>query len=408
MSEHNRILEWVDSQAPRLQRLVIDWANVNSGTYNTAGLAALRKLLHESWAPLGDEISEIDLPDEETVDSAGQVVRSPLGKALLIRKRADAVFRIFFCIHMDTVYPADSPFQKCNFLDSNTLHGPGVIDAKGGLAIMLLTVEAIERSPLANSIGWEVLINPDEEIGSPGSSELFELAAKRNHVGLLFEPAFGEGDLVSERGGSGAFTVVIHGRSAHAGRDPQAGRNAIHALAQMVVALAELNSPTVTVNVGKMEGGGPVNVVPDLAIGRFNVRVRTPDDQTMVMREIDHIAERIRQQDGIRVELHGGFHRPPKPLDAATRQLLDTALKCGQDLGLAFGHCRSGGVSDGNQLAAAGLPNLDSLGPRGGRMHSHDEFLLLDSLAERAKLSTLLALTLAEKALRQRDPTAAR
>ncbi len=277
-------LDWIDSQAQCMRQWVIDWANVNTGTYNLAGLATFCQMLRDAWEPLGGEISEITLPDEQTVDSSGHVVYAPLGKALSIRKRPDAPLQAFLCIHMDTVYPIDSPFQTCELLDANTLRGPGVTDAKGGLAIMLLAVEAIERSPWADSIGWEVLMNPDEEIGSPGSSALFELAARRNRVGLLFEPAHGTGDLVSERAGSGSFTIVVRGRSAHAGRDPQAGRNAIHAMAGLIGKLAALASDQVTVNVGHVQGGGAVNVVPDLAICRFNVRVRTPPQQREIVR----------------------------------------------------------------------------------------------------------------------------
>jgi glutamate carboxypeptidase len=395
MSHFSPILDWTDSQGPRMRRLVTDWANINSGSHNVAGLATVCQMLRQAWAPVGGEMTEITLQDEQTIDSAGNVVRTPLGQALSIRKRPTAPLRVFLCIHMDTVYPADSEFQTCELLDANTLRGPGVTDAKGGLAIMLTAVEAIERSPWAQQIGWEVLINPDEEIGSPGSSPLFEQAARRNHLGLLFEPAIGESDLVSERGGSGSFAVVVHGRSAHAGRDPQAGRNAIHAMAEMIVNLSRLTSDTIIINVGKVEGGGPVNVVPDLAICRFNVRVRTPDEQRSVVGDIERIVADAGRREGIRVELHGGFHRPPKPLDDATRRLLDATIACGKELGLTLGHRRSGGVSDGNQLAAAGLPNLDSLGPRGGRIHSPDEFLLLDSLTERAKLTALLLMKIA-------------
>jgi glutamate carboxypeptidase len=395
MQSDNAPLQWIDSQAARMRKIVREWADVNTGTYNVAGLATFRALLKETWAPLGGEMVETELPDELTIDSLGHVVRTPLGRALSIRKRPQAPIRIFLCIHMDTVYPVDSPFQRCDLLDDNTLRGPGVTDAKGGLAVMLIAALAIERSTLAEKIGWEVLINPDEEIGSPGSSPLFETAARRNHVGLLFEPAYGAGDLVSERSGSATFTAVVRGRSAHAGRDPKSGRNAIHAMASIIVALGRLASDNVTINVGKVEGGGPVNVVPDLAICRFNVRVRTPQEQRIVTSEIEKLIAAAGAQEGIRVELHGGFHRPPKLLDEKTRRLLDGALACGRELGLTMGHCRTGGVSDGNQLAAAGLPNLDSLGPRGGRIHSPDEFLLLDSLTERAKLTTLLMLKLA-------------
>ena len=384
------ILDWIDGQGARMRDRVIEWSNINSGSYHIAGLEAVRRMLRQSWGPLGGAVEEIALPDERTIDSAGRVALAPLGKALRIRKRPGAPWQVFFCIHMDTVYPADSPFQTCTMLDANTVNGPGVADAKGGLAIMQVVVEAIERSALADRVGWEVLMNPDEEIGSPGSSFLFEEAARRNHIGLLFEPAFGERDLVSARSGSASFAVVVRGRSAHAGRDPGSGRNAIHAMAGMVVALVGLASEHVTINVGKVEGGGPVNVVPDLAICRFNVRVKTPQEQARVTGQIERIVTGANGLDGITAELSGGFHRPPKPLDDHTRKLLDLAIDCAKHLGLSVGHQRSGGVSDGNQLAAAGLPNLDSLGPRGGRIHSAQEFLLLDSLAERAKLTVSL------------------
>jgi glutamate carboxypeptidase len=395
MAGYEPILSWIDSQAPRMRRLVTEWANVNSDSHNVAGLATILRMLRREWEPLGGDITELTLADHQTIDSKGEVVSTPLGQSLLIRKRPDAPLRVFLCIHMDTVYPADSSFQRSEMLDDNTLRGPGVADAKGGLSVMLLAVEALERSPWARNIGWEVLINSDEEIGSPGSSPLFDEAARRNHLGLLFEPAMGEGDLVSERGGSGSFDLIVHGRSAHAGRDPYAGRNAIHAMAEMIVELNRLASDGVIINVGKVEGGGPVNVVPDLAICRFNVRVKTPGDQHAVEEGIARVVHENQRRDGISLELHGGFHRPPKPLDAQTARLMEHIIDCGRDLGLTIGHRRSGGVSDGNQLAAACLPNIDSLGPRGGKIHSPEEYVLLDSLPERAKLAALLLMKLA-------------
>ncbi|HZL37261.1 MAG TPA: hydrolase [Tepidisphaeraceae bacterium] len=395
MNDYKPVLEWIDAQAEGMRALVTQWCDVNSGSHNLAGLSAMCQLLHDAWEPLGGEARRIALPPEETIDSAGHIARTPLGEALSIRKRSEASLRIFLCIHMDTVYPADSAFQKCDLPNANILRGPGVADAKGGLAIMLIALQALERSPWAGNVGWEVLMNPDEEIGSPGSSPLFEIAARRNHVGLLFEPGLGPGDLVSERSGSGNFTIVFHGRSAHAGRDPEAGRNAIHAMAGAIGQLARLTSGGVNVSVGHVEGGGPVNVVPDLAICRLNVRVKTVQDQTQALAAIERIVAEGNCRDGISARLHGGFHRPPKPLDDSTRGLLDYTIACGEELGLRLGHRRSGGVSDGNQLSAAGLPNLDSLGPRGGKIHSPEEFLLLDSLAERAKLAALLMMKLA-------------
>jgi len=398
VQEYREVFDWIDAQAARMRDLVSKWANLNTFSYNLAGLQQFADLLKKEWGALGD-VEELSLPTAESIDADGKLVHAPLGRALRIRKRTDAPRQIFLCIHMDTVYPPEGNFREVTLVDQNTMRGPGVCDAKGGLAVMLIAVEALERSPWAQKVGWEVLINPDEEIGSPGSSHLFDEAAKRNHVGLLFEPAMPDGSLVSHRGGSGSYSVIVRGRSAHAGRDPHMGRNAVVAGAELTVALSKLTADGITVNVSKIHGGGPANVVPDLAICRFNVRAKTPQDQQKIQSQIQDAVASFRDRDGIRMELHGGFHRPPKPLDAGTQHLQTQLESCARELGIPVSWRYSGGVSDGNQLAAAGLPNLDSLGPRGGSIHSPDEFLMLNSLTERAKLATLLIRSLTQGVL---------
>jgi glutamate carboxypeptidase len=273
-----------------------------------------------------------------------------------------------------------------------------VVDAKGGLVVMLAALEALERGGVADKIGWTVLINPDEELGSPGSSYLFDALAKEHGLGLLFEPALPDGSLVGSRKGSGNFTAVMRGRSAHAGRDIHLGRNAILALAGFIVRLDELNAKGggVTVNVGRIDGGGAVNVVPDRATCRFNVRVTSQAEQSAVEARLAELAETFSALEGYNLTLHGSFTAPPKPADGATLRLLHHAVECGREIGLELDWCESGGTCDGNRLAAAGLPNIDSLGPRGGSLHSPDEFLLLDSLTERAKLAVLLLTRLAD------------
>ncbi|HSZ58412.1 MAG TPA: hydrolase [Tepidisphaeraceae bacterium] len=396
MSRHQPTLDWIDSQSDRLRSLVIEWADINSGSHNLDGLAKFAAVLKRHFSTVGD-VHEIALPSEQVIDSRGQIIVLPLGKALSIRKRPDAPLRVFLGIHMDTVYGADDPFQKVAQIDANILRGPGVVDAKGGLAVMLVALEALERSDVATSIGWEVFINPDEEIGSPGSSPFFVECAKRNHLGLVFEPTMPDGAMVSERKGSGSFSVVIHGRAAHAGRDFQLGRNAILAASDYVVRANRLNGtiPDTTLNVGRIDGGGPVNIVPDLAIVRLNVRVARLTDQQTIERELSQLATEIAKAHDVTVALHGHFASPPKVLDDRTRALCGDIEQCGRELGIPVTWKPSGGASDGNKLAAAGLPVIDTFGPRGGELHSPREFLLLDSLAERAKLAALLLLKLA-------------
>lgn len=393
-------LNWIESQRDRMCRLVAEWSNINSGSYNINGLQQMETALSQAFAGLGGDMKLIPLPPQGQIDSHGSTLLIPLGRAISIRKRPDAPHRVFAGIHMDTVYPPDSPFQR-TLADGDTLRGPGVADAKGGLAVMLVALEALERSPYHRDLGWEILINPDEEIGSPGSAPLFVEAARRNQLGLIYEPALPDGTLVGQRRGSGNFTAVVRGRAAHAGRDYHLGRNAIHALADFIVALNQLAAgrTDLTISVGKIEGGGPVNVVPALAICRFNVRFDSPKAQHALEEYLQGIAAQINQRDGISLSLHGGITAPPKPLDDATLSLLEHIAACGKDLGLDIHWKSSGGVSDGNRLAAAGLPTVDTLGVRGGDIHSDREYCILDSLTERAALSALLLMKLGSGAL---------
>jgi glutamate carboxypeptidase len=339
----------------------------------------------------------VELPAYETVDSAGMLVRQRVGQALQVCKRPDAPLRVFLGIHLDTVFSSDHPFQSVTRPSANVMQGPGVADAKGGLAALLVALEALERSEWAQNIGWEVVLNPDEELGSPGSIGLLRSAAQRNDLGLLFEPALADGMLVGARKGSGNFIAVVRGRSAHAGRDAHMGRNAIHALAWFIGEVAELDDMEegLTVNVGQIEGGTAVNVVPDLAIARLNIRVAAGEQMELAERLLQDLVDQANQEEGISLRLHGGFLSPPKPLAGNGLALLEHVAACGKDLGLDLSWRSSGGVCDGNKLAAAGLPNVDSLGVRGGGLHSSGEYLLMDSLTERAQLAALLLLKLA-------------
>lgn len=397
MTDYLPHLQWIDRQERRMIDLLTRWANVNSGSHNLPGLNEMLALLEEEFSVLGGETERVELAPQQLDDSSDTAVQVSLGRALLIRKRPAAPVRLLLCCHMDSVYPVDHPFQKAVRVADNILKGPGVTDAKGGLMVMLVALQAFERSPWAEKVGWEVLINPDEEIGSPGSAPLLIQAAKRNHLGLVFEPSLPDGNLVEARKGSGNFTAMARGKAAHAGRNPQLGRNAIDALARFIVGLTSLadSGDAITTNVGYIQGGGPVNVVPDLAECRLNVRVTTTDYQESFEEGLKRLSEEINRTDGISLELHGGFTRPPKPLDAKTLKLLEQVAACGRDLGLSLQWRPTGGACDGNNLAAAGLTTIDSLGVTGGDIHSSEEYILLDSLAERAKLTALLLMKLA-------------
>ena len=300
------------------------------------------------------------------------------------------------------MFAVDHPFQRVERPDADTLHGPGVADLKGGLMVMISALRVLEASPWREAIGWEVLLNPDEEIGSASSAHLLREAAERNHLGLIYEPSFPDGNLAGERKGSGNFDVIVRGKAAHAGREHHLGRNAIRACADFISALDDLNGQRngVTINPGYVHGGGALNVVPPLCLTRFNVRTQRPEDEAWFESELDRLLGEIGARDGITVERLGGFTRPPKVWSDTNRWLAEAIAGCARELSLDLDYLPTGGCCDGNNLAAAGLPNIDNLGVVGGKIHSADEYMRISSIAERGRLSALLLLRLASGELR--------
>ncbi|MFC6671180.1 hydrolase [Marinobacterium aestuariivivens] len=394
-------LEWLNSQQEVMLARTLELAEINSGSLNAAGVNRVRETLQRYCEELGGEAEVLPVAPYTLIDEQGESRHFPLGDALRIRKRPEAPLQLFLCGHMDTVFAADHSFQSVRWLDDNTLNGPGVADLKGGLMVMLKALEALERSPFAAQIGWEILFNPDEEIGSPGSAPLIAEAASRVDLGLIYEPCMPDGTLAGARKGSGNFSVVVHGRAAHAGREHHLGRNAVRALCDYISALDDLNGQRegVTINPGFIHGGGAVNVVPDNAMARFNIRLEKAEDEAWCLEQLDRIGARINARDGIGLELHGGFGRKPKQLSRANQALFELARDCGAQLGMALDWKPTGGCCDGNNLAAAGVPNIDTLGVQGGKIHSSDEYMLVSSFTERARLSALILMKLADGAL---------
>ncbi len=398
MSPYAPPLDWVAGQRDAMLDRTVAWASLNTGTYHVAGLANLLNQVISAAVPLGGTVADVPLPPHRTAAGDGSPLDRPLGRVLSIRKRPEAARRALLVIHTDTVFDPDHPFQTVTRTDENTLNGPGVADAKGGLAVLLTALAAFERSDVAGRLGWEVLLNPDEEVGSPGSAPLLAEAAGRNHLGLVFEPAHADGSLVGERKGSGSFAVTVKGRAAHAGRDFHHGRNAVHAAAEIAVAVADRTGsvPGLTVNVGRIDGGGPDNVVPDRATVHFNVRLPAHDHAGRAVADLQRtVAAVVARRDGITADLTGTFTSPPRPMDVPTTRLYQQVADLGRDVGLTLTWHASGGVSDANKLAAAGLPTVDTLGPCGGNLHSDGEFILVDSLVPRAQLTALLLMKFA-------------
>jgi glutamate carboxypeptidase len=373
------------------------WCEINSGSRNLEGLKRMRAAIAEAFAPLGAEIETVTATPERIVAANGEIVAADIAPALRISKRPQAPIRVLLAGHMDTVFAADHPFQSVRRVDADTLNAPGAADMKGGILVMLYALQCLERSRFADRIGYEILLNADEEIGSPGSAALLSETAGRAQFACVYEPALPDGGLAGARKGSGNYSLIVSGRSAHAGREPHLGRNAVVAAADAATRLAALDGRRegFTLNVARIDGGGPNNIVPDRAVLRFNARAERPADIVWFEAEMQKILDDIGARDGIAVRLEGRFNRPPKPMTPALEAFLAALRALGEELGLSIGWKATGGVCDGNNIAAAGIPVVDTLGVRGGAIHSAAEFARLDSLEERARLSALLLMRVA-------------
>lgn len=375
------------ARQPILENTLL-WAAVNSGTANLSGLKQVAILLADTFSALPGEVRLVDPDPVEQIGIDGSPRQIMHGQHLVLRVRPDAPRRVLLTGHMDTVYGADDTFQSCDWLDERTLHGPGTADMKGGIALMLAGLIAFEGS--APELGYDVLINSDEETGSLSSARLIAELAQGKLAALTYEPALPNGNMARARPGSGNFSAVIRGRSAHAGRNPEEGRNAILAASDLALQLAALVEPGLSVNPAKIDGGGPNNLVPALAILRFNMRPHGPEQMTRALERIDAIVAEVARAHDVSIHLHGGMGRPPKPISPKTERLYALVQQVSRDLGQPMEWQDTGGVCDGNNIAACGVPVLDTMGALGGAIHSPDEFLLADSLAPRAALTALV------------------
>jgi glutamate carboxypeptidase len=367
-------------RTPEFGALTAQWAGINSGSGHRAGLDRMRAVLREAFGQFqGAQIDE--------VPCAGTAA------ALRIRVRPGAPNRILLNGHFDTVYEADDPFQRCQWLDAERLNGPGVTDMKGGLVTMLAALQTFELTPHANEVGWEVLLTPDEETGSRGSAQVLVESARWAQFGLVFEPGRPSGDIVHSRKGTGGIIATCRGRASHAAKIPNDGRNAIVALAEFLIAANKIphELPGVLVNVGNIRGGGPAtNVVPDFAEAELDLRITHAGDRERLLTRLRALAAEISGREGFKLELSGGFNRPPKECMPAEEALFPEWQRANRDLGGSpFSWVHSGGSSDGSQLSAAGLPNFDGVGPVGDHLHSAREYLNVSTIATRAQIVAL-------------------
>lgn len=381
---------------------VEQWCAINTGTANLVGLSKQAQIFADIFAALPGEVELVDPAPVTAIGSDGSEYEKPHGQHMVLRVRPRANQRILLTGHMDTVFPKEHTFQSLTWLDDHphggrVLNGPGVADMKGGIAVILHSLLALEETGAIGGLGYDVLLNSDEETGSLASAAPIAELARGKLAALTYEPsALPDGTLAHARGGSGNYSVTITGQSAHAGRNPQDGRNAVVAAADLALRLKQAQSDQISINPAKIEGGSANNVVPDHAVLRFNIRPKAPEAAEAFERNLKAMIAAIEREHDVSLHCHGGVTRPPKPVDDQAQRLFDLVQQCGAQLGQDIRWQSTGGVCDGNNIAACGVPVVDTMGVRGGAIHSPQEFLIVESLKERAALSALVISRIAQ------------
>ncbi len=375
----------------------ISWSKINTGSWNADGLNAFAPMLAKAFAETDAVVELIPTALIEKVDAKGEMQGFQSGPMFRAVARPDAPNQIVMTGHYDTVFPKGT-FTEVTDLGEGRWNGPGLTDMKGGICVMLEALKAFEAGPLKDQVGYTVVLSPDEETGNHASNDMIMAAAREAHIGLTFEPCMEDGSFSGARKGSAVWDIIFQGRSAHAGREPEKGRSALMAAADFALRIEALTDQRegTTFNIGSIDGGDAVNVVPALCVVRIGARAPDGASADWAQAQVDAALSEVLKRDGISAHTHGGFYRPPKPRNAAQNRLFDDVAKTAKALGLTLQFKDTGGVCEGNNVFAAGTPNIDTLGVRGGRIHSAEEFLIAESLSERAGLATLILHRIAE------------
>lgn len=302
--------------------------------------------------------------------------------------------QILVLSHIDTVWPLGTIEERPFRIEGDRAYGPGIFDMKTGAVQVLYAVRAIKELGLRLPKRVVMLFTSDEEIGSPTSRAVIEGEARQSDAALVLEPSVPPyGALKTSRKGVGAFKLIITGKAAHAGSDPDKGISAVEELAHQILHLKALAAPDkgTTVNVGVVRGGSRSNVVAAHAEAEIDVRVVTPEESRRISRDMLRVKQFV---PGTEVQISGGIKRPPMVRSKDIVALFNKACDLAQDLGFELQEASSGGGSDGNFTAAMGVPTLDGLGAVGDGAHAVHEHILISHLVPRTALLVRLLQTL--------------
>lgn len=353
--------------------------NIDSGTYTKPGIDRVADYLQERFQSFGFSTS-IDRQEQYgnhlVATHTGNAPKGP---------------HILLIGHIDTVFAEGEaqrrPFALSEQNGTRIATGPGVLDMKSGVLIGMYGLHILIDAQQAGYRRVTFVCNSDEEIGSPSSKSLIQEIAQKADAAIILEPGRAKGTVVSSRRGSGQYRVEVRGISAHAGVEPQRGRNAILELSYQVQKMQALNGtvPGTTLSVGIIHGGERTNVVPDYAYCDMDVRA---SDKAGIQ-AIEAAMHKVTTEHALpdtQIKLSGSMLSMPFERNKLNAHLIQQAKEAGKELGLHIEDAGSGGASDANNTSAVGTPTIDGLGAGGGLAHNPGEYIELDYLPTRIAL----------------------
>src|SRR6266852_4417782 len=376
-----KFLEHLKPRLPQMLETLHRFVTVESPSLEKAAADRCCAVIADEWKKTGARVERIAQKHRgDLVRIAHAPTKSrPSGQLLVLG-------------HYDTVYPTGTLARMPFRVKGGKAYGPGTFDMKAGIVQALFALLALRQAETSLRKRLVFLWTSDEEIGSEASRKIFETEARRSDAVFVLEPSFGpHGLLKTARKGVGEAELIVHGRASHTGLAPQEGINAIHELARQLARIEKWNDPRrgVTINAGLIEGGTRTNVIPERARAVLDLRALRVSD-------MHSLEERLRDlrpfESGARLEIAGGFDRPPLE-GKMSASLFARAQLLANQMNLSLGECTVGGGSDGNFTAALGIPTLDGLGAVGDGAHSTREHIIINTMPQRAALlAALLAL----------------
>ncbi|QOR66381.1 M20 family metallopeptidase [Cytobacillus suaedae] len=366
-----------DKQEEMLQ-LIEKLVNIDSGSHDKEGVDRVGAILKEKYEEIG---FVVEVREEEQH-----------GNHLVIQHKEAVDPKIILVAHMDTVFPKGTVAKRPFSIEGDRAYGPGVVDMKSSQVELLYALKALVTTGTPGYENVQIIINSDEEIGSPTSRELIEEKSQGKEYALIVEPARKDGSLVSSRRGGGRYKLVVKGKAAHSGIEPQKGRSAIEELAHKIIQLHGLtdHEKGISVNVGLIEGGSSVNTVSPRAVAHVDIRISDMEQAKILQQKIDEICSTT-EVSGTEVTMRGKISRPPMEKTEQSESLLQVIQEVGKEIGIDVQDTSTGGGSDASFTAANGVATVDGMGPVGGNAHSEDEYLEIPTLTER---TLLLAMTI--------------